>query len=812
MRITIDYGIDLGTTNSAIARHEGIEPKLLSTAEGETTMPSVVHIKADGTILTGKAAWKYVDSDPENTVIEFKRLMGSSEAIGFPASGKALLPEDLSAFVLQALLERARDQEAIALKGAVITIPAMFQLPQSEATRRAAKLVGIEYAPLLQEPIAAAIAHSAVTEKREGYWIIYDLGGGTFDVSIVRSKEGRLQVIDHDGDNHLGGKDFDRIVAQEAVQMLRKQWQFDGFKRSDPRFAHAFARLKIEAERVRIYLSEHEEALFQVRDIFTTPEGEQVDFEMSINRSKLEELIRPTILRSTNFCKEILARNRLSASSLNGLVMVGGPTLTPCLPIILQDELQVESKHYMNPMNIVAFGAALFASTQKLPKQFRPSAPDRDRKIELQLEFESMTTNPAPLLAGTIERHPSIHVAAIRVLRQDGAFDTGKLPLELLNAFMIDLALKENNLNLFSIELYDAANQQLPCHPSEITIVHGMSVASPPLSQSVGVMLADNSVAWYLRKGIVLPAQHTTTHAITVSLKRGQSGEAVNIPVIQGESNRADRNKVVGLLRIYAEKISLDLPAGNEVEITLAVDEFSHTTARAYVPLLEQWFDDVVSLDMEAKQPEEVRAALTTHMGRLSALDELAEKLSQEEKQEVDERVKDIEKLIEEGDRDSIDLADQMVRWMARKIDVAEDQDQSNIIRTEFTKLVDESKQFIHQSGSKEEQRELGALEKEFIDAIAKDDTKVALQKKERVGELVMRVYSRSPQFWVDVFYHVAQQIHNTNSGGENAKILINAGNLALQKGHFNELYQISLDLMNMLPPAEKEKITSQIM
>lgn len=810
MRLAIDYGIDLGTTNSAIARYEYPEPTLLTNSAGETTIPSAVHIKADGTVMTGKSARALVDIDPSNTAIEFKRLMGSSEEILFASSGKSLRPEELSALILQALLGQAEEQEGKPLNSAVITVPAMFQLPQSEATQRAAKLASIDYAPLLQEPIAAAIAHSSITEKREGYWLIYDLGGGTFDVSIVRSKDGRLQVIDHDGDNHLGGKDFDRVVAQEAVQMIRQQWQLDGFKRSDPAFTQAFAKLKMEAERLRIELSSQEQGLFRVEDFFTTPEGEELSFEMSIDRPKLEEIIRPTVQRSINLCREIIARSRLRPGDLNGIVMVGGPTLTPALPTILQDELQIEAKHHMNPMSIVACGAAIFASTQKLPQQFRGAVPDQ--AIELQIEFEAMTTNPKPLLVGKFEPSSEIDVAEVRVIRQDGGFDTGKVPLEYPNAFMIDLTLIENKGNLFMIELYDESGQQIPCHPAELTIVHGMSVAAPPLSQSVGVMLADNSVAWYLQKGVVLPAQQTMTHAITVPLNRGQSGEAVNIPVLQGGSNRADRNSVIGVLRIYAEKISLDLSIGTNVEITLAVDEFSQTSASAYIPLLDQWFDDVVQLDLDAKPSEEVRASLTAHMDRLSSLGELADTLSQDEQTEVDERVNEIESLIEEGDRDSVDLADQMVRWMAQKIDVVEDSNASNILTTDFVTLRDETKKLIQKEGSREVERELAALTDEFNDAIAHGDTEVATAKKEEVHGLFMRVYANTPEFWVGMFASVAKRIQETNSGGENAAILVREGASALQKGHIKELSQISIDLLNMLPQTEKDHImTSQI-
>jgi molecular chaperone DnaK len=813
MRMTIDYGIDLGTTNSAIAYNEGIVPELLKGPDGETALPSAVYVNDDGIVLVGKAARGFLEEDSANTAIEFKRLMGSNEVRRFPSSGASYSPEELSAFILRELLKWTQKKDEGFPRAAVITIPAMFQLPQCEATRRAAELAGIEYAPLLQEPIAAAIAHSSSTTDREGYWMIYDLGGGTFDVSLVRSREGRLQVIDHDGDNHLGGKDFDRVVAQEVIQFIRKQDEdLDGFKRSDPRFTEAFARLKMEAERLRILLSEQEQGVLKVSNLYTNTKGEPVDIEMPFDRQKLEDLIRPTVLRSTALCKELLARNRLKTSGLNGLVMVGGPTLTPCLSKILQEELKIEAKHYMNPMDIVAYGAAIFASSQKLPKKYRSTHTARvTGELELQLEFESMTTNPFPLLVGKFDPLPGIEVVSIRVSHQDGKFDTGNLSLKNQNTFVIGLELKENSLNLFRISLFDKNGQKISTQPSEITIIHGMSVSSPPLSQSVGVMLADNSVNWYLRKGVALPANHTMTHAITISLKRGQSGEAINVPLIQGENPRADRNKIIGILKIFAEKISIDLPAGTEVRVTLEVDEFSHTTARAYVPLLDQWFDDVVMFNLESKKPEEVKKAFTAQMDRMAQLEELAEKLEKEEKDDVDERVKDIEQLIEEGDRDSIDLADQMVRHITQKIDVVEDANGIDKVQTEFDGLAKHTREIIKGEGQTEEDNELDALVEEFKDAMTKGDSKLAIEKKDQVNDLYWRVFSRTPGYWVFLYNHLAKKIQDFEAGGENAKLLVDKGSLAISRGDIDEIPQICQGLLSMLPREEQSQITSQI-
>src|SRR4051794_21523949 len=185
MRATIDFGIDLGTSNSAIALQEGTRPRLLPGADGEVLLPSVVHVGGDGTVRVGADAVARRAADPANTASEFKRQMGTGTTTTFPASGRSLSAVEMSAEILRNLARRAEPFEGGPLRAAVITVPAMFQLAQCEATRQAAALAGIEHAPLLQEPIAAALAHSGAGHTRDGHWLVYDLGGGTFDVSLV---------------------------------------------------------------------------------------------------------------------------------------------------------------------------------------------------------------------------------------------------------------------------------------------------------------------------------------------------------------------------------------------------------------------------------------------------------------------------------------------------------------------------------------------------------------------------------------------------------------------------------------------------
>jgi molecular chaperone DnaK len=806
MRTTIDYGIDLGTSNSAIAVQDGARPRLLAGVDGAVLLPSAVHVRGDGHILVGEEALRMRLSYPEDTAVEFKRQMGTTQSTSFPASGRSMSAEELSAEVLRSLGARAARADGRPLRAAVITVPAMFQLAQCEATRHAAALAGIEYAPLLQEPIAAAIAHSGCGFAQEGYWLVYDFGGGTFDVSLVRCRAGRLQVLDHDGDNHLGGKDFNRVLARWAADRVRAEGRLGEFRRTDPAMASAFVRLAAEAERVRVALSDQEQATFEVPDLARRPDGEPVGLSATVDRELLESLIAPIVVKTTELCKTLLARNRLTTSGLRGIVLVGGPTRTPILPRMIQEQLGLDARHHMDPTIIVAAGAALFASAQKLPRALRGGTSSRAADcLTLELEYESMTTNPTPLLVGRADPNDNVEGVVLRVLGvgETGPFDSGPIAAAAGGVFATQLKLCAGELNAFRIE---ASRRGTPLQtiPSRLSILHGLSVAKPPLSQSVGVMLADNSVSWYLRKGAVLPARNTVTHATTQPLKKGESGDAIKVPLVQGESPRADRNKIIGVLCIHAQHIARELPAGTEIEVTLTVDEFSRTEARAYVPLLDQWFDEVVRFEAEEKSAEQVNQGLNEQQERLKLLEKQAAELqAARPTTAVDDRVREVESLIAEGDRDSVELAEQMVRLMTRQIDTLEVKTRAEGVRMGFEKRAKGWREFLKTKGRLDE---LEALSREFAGAMEQGDVDLAEVKLQALDVLTHQSYMQTIDYWIGLLQHLYGRFRELGLlplAGDRFE----RGGRAANQGDIQELANLCGELIGLLPGEERGKL-----
>jgi molecular chaperone DnaK len=234
MRTTIDYGIDLGTTNSAIAVLTNTSTEIIKNADKQADLtPSVVWIDRKGTVHVGEDAKSKLGRESETVAFEFKRKMGTSSEVFFEKTNRKLKPEELSAEVLKALKNNIKNRFNEDISAAAITVPAAFEMPQCEATQRAARLAGINLCPLLQEPVAASLAYGFQGKDDEKeIWLVYDLGGGTFDTALMQMRDGIIQVLAHKGDNHLGGGLIDdAIVEQILIPELISQYKLTDFRK-----------------------------------------------------------------------------------------------------------------------------------------------------------------------------------------------------------------------------------------------------------------------------------------------------------------------------------------------------------------------------------------------------------------------------------------------------------------------------------------------------------------------------------------------------------------------------------------------------
>ncbi|MBN0919043.1 molecular chaperone DnaK [[Mycoplasma] gypis] len=343
-------GIDLGTTNSVVSIIENKQPKVLENPNGKRTTPSVVSFK-NGETIVGEVAKRQLETNP-NAVASVKRLMGTSEKV--KVNNKEYTPEEISAMILSYMKEYAEKKVGHSVKKAIITVPAYFDNAQREATKNAGKIAGLDVVRIINEPTAAALAFGIDKEKSENQKVlVFDLGGGTFDVSVLDMEEGTFQVLSTSGDNHLGGDDWDNKIVNWMVEQIKSEYKYD--PRNDKM---AMARLKEEAEKAKIMLSSSSVASISLPFLAVTEDG-PINVELELSRSNFEKMTEDLLERVKKPILDALKEAKISASDLDEVLLVGGSTRMPAVQELVEKVLNKKPNHSVNPDEVVAMGAAI---------------------------------------------------------------------------------------------------------------------------------------------------------------------------------------------------------------------------------------------------------------------------------------------------------------------------------------------------------------------------------------------------------------------------------------------------------------------
>ena len=346
-------GIDLGTTNSCVAVMEGGEAKVIVNAEGMRTTPSVVSFK-NGDIAVGESARRQAATNLD-TVFSIKRHMGTDYKVHIKSTDKDYTPQEISAMILQNLKATAEAYLGEKVTEAVITVPAYFNDAERQATKDAGKIAGLEVKRIINEPTAAALAYGIDKKSdKEQKVLVYDLGGGTFDVSILELADGTYEVLSTAGNNRLGGDDFDNRVVDYMVKEFKRTNGIDLSTNKSAMF-----RLKLEAEKAKKDLSGITTTDINIPFIAMDSEGSPVHFDMTLTRSKFEELIRDLVDSTTKSVRQALKDAGITTSDINQVLLVGGSTRIPCVQELVRKELGKEPNRSINPDEVVAMGAAI---------------------------------------------------------------------------------------------------------------------------------------------------------------------------------------------------------------------------------------------------------------------------------------------------------------------------------------------------------------------------------------------------------------------------------------------------------------------
>src|SRR3989338_7975458 len=369
-------GIDLGTTNSAMAAIEGGEPRIIENKEGSRTTPSMVAVSKSGDRLVGLLAKRQAVTNPKNTIFSVKRLVGrkfsdaevqrdrawipyeikegANGGVEVNVAGKWMRPEEISAMILQKLKQDAEEKTGEKITEAVITVPAYFDDSQRKATQAAGEIAGFKVRRILNEPTAAALAYGFNKKKNEQI-VVYDFGGGTFDLSVLEVTEDTVEVKAVGGDTHLGGDDFDQRIIRWIAEEFRKEHGIDLSQDT-----LALQRLKETAERVKHELSTRLETEINLPFVTSDASGPK-HLDMRMTRAKLEELVQDMVARSIDFVKKVVQDAGLTTSAIHEVILVGGQTRMPLIIEEVRALFGKEPNRTINPDEVVALGAAVQA-------------------------------------------------------------------------------------------------------------------------------------------------------------------------------------------------------------------------------------------------------------------------------------------------------------------------------------------------------------------------------------------------------------------------------------------------------------------
>ncbi|MFH1862997.1 MAG: Hsp70 family protein, partial [bacterium] len=403
-------GVDHGTTNSAIAVMEDAGARIVMPDGVNDVMPSVVFINRYGAMSVGApayAAMLTLEPGQGTGHGNYKMNIGQDCPYSFDEAKKVLKGPELGGIVLGELIKRCETEINEKIVAAVITIPAVWPQSNSDGTKEAAKLAGIQHCVFLPEPIAAATAYGFNKMGVDAQWIVFDLGGGTLDVSLVFARSGDLSIPEKgNAGERLGGGKWDRDLMDYVLTELKKTYSLDGFKENDPVYKSAWGKLLLATEQAKIRLSKEQTINIHVENLCKDKKGKTVEVDVPITREKYEQIIAPDVERCIRICQHLINANQLKTKEIDGIILVGGPTKTPYLQKLLGERLGIHLIKDIDPMTAVALGAATYARTVEY--EDKDSATKEKQDITIRLSYPRQSRDPRCTVWGevTSETHP----------------------------------------------------------------------------------------------------------------------------------------------------------------------------------------------------------------------------------------------------------------------------------------------------------------------------------------------------------------------------------------------------------------------
>jgi molecular chaperone DnaK len=824
MSVTIDFGIDLGTTNSLISKFSGGKIEIFKNPVGhKETLPSVVAFRKER-VIVGDKAKEYVERDPENVFGSFKRKMGTTETFYVKNMDKPVTPIELSSFVLRELKNFVYTGETV--DSVVITIPASFDTIQSNATKKAGYEAGFREVVLLQEPIAASLAYAnshADSQQPSGQWLVYDLGGGTFDVALVQIEEGEMKVIDHEGDNFLGGLDFDNLIIETfIIPHLQQKGKFTDLeyhlKSSKGRYNHLYYILLHKAEEAKVLLSMHPqtEIEFEIED----DAGKVHEIFFPISTTQFEESIRPRIDGTLTLIRSILTRNNIRASEIKHVLMVGGSTYIPLVRNMIQDELGMRIECGIDPTTAVAVGAGYYAGTRTKSRQAaaeKNNTPTRQGAAGISARMAYQKTSQDDEEYFTAQLDGDIDHLSYRIVREDGGFDSGLKKAEHRISEMLPLA--KNTFNCFILKIVDAHNNPVNTNVQPIGILHGkFHVAGQPLPNDICLEVDDfeNNITRLeviFERNAILPVKKTITREISKTIQKG-SQDSIIINVVEGDRfSSPASSQTIGTIEIRGNDMTRDLIKGSDIEITLEISESRDIKINTYLLMTDQEFSDVFSPSERHVNLNKLKKDIYELL--LRAKRELLILQEQEKYEEaggmkrvldgLEELHHELRSLSEDDVTDARYQFEDRKRKLSRTFDVISGDTHSVEVKAGYFNAKAHCEDWVATKGNEQQKTELENILVNEKEILATNNKRAINMLKEQLQRLTWKISQRDPMYVISLFHYYSDMQTNRYRDEVKAKKIIEMGEKALERRNYDELLAIIYQLFDLLPPEQKD-------
>lgn len=593
-------GIDLGTTNSAISTFDGESVRVWKSPEQTDVTPSAIYIDRRGKRFYGNKAYEKSSQQPGSCAVLFKRFMGTNTKLD--VAGHSMTPEECSAEILRALFknlpEEIRESEDVAT---VITVPAAFNQMQNAATLDAAKQAGLGKVALMQEPVAAIMS---VMEKnnQDANFLIYDLGGGTLDIAVAESLNGKVNLLAHGGIAMCGGRDFDRILMDELVlPWLQKNYDLPVDLKTNETYKKLLRMAAYETEAAKIRLSAEDEVQIEGEMGIEDDAGEEIYLDIPLTRAAFDGYIADLVEASIKATKETIEKSGLRPSDMDRIIFIGGPTNYKPLRDKVSAETGIPSSIEVNPMTAVSEGASIYAESIDWNSEGHSRKTSREQikgADELGLSFRYVsrsTTNQARI---GIDLKNDAAGYTFEVKSVDTGWSSGSM--QLFDKAVVIVPLNKKGENTFTLAVFDPYGRSIPLAQDRITISYTLATIGAILaSHSIGIEVRANSqeghsttLDYFVREGDTLPAKGEKVFRAAETIRAGEAN-SLNFKIWEGEiEETVEDNRFIGYMSITGDDFDYGMiPAGSEIICNYTVDDSGSISLAISVPSISEEFN-----------------------------------------------------------------------------------------------------------------------------------------------------------------------------------------------------------------------------